>query len=177
MIARAGGLKPTAYAPGARIVRREIGNVAIDLVQALAKPGSDQDILLQEGDVIIVPEQQFTVKVVGEVGFSTSLVYEDGKKIDWYVDRAGGYLENADKKRTRVVHPNGLSFANKGGHKVLPGSTIVVPGRAAAGGTEHAGNSEGHRGDSRQPGHGMAGGGSGDELRSGTRMERVLWTS
>jgi protein involved in polysaccharide export with SLBB domain len=127
VLARAGGLKATAYAPGARIVRREVGNVAIDLVQALARPGGDQDVLLQEGDVIIVPEQQFTVKVVGEVGFSTALVYEDGKKIDWYVDRAGGYLENADKKRTRVIHPNGLSFANKGGHKVLPGSTIVVP--------------------------------------------------
>ncbi len=127
VLARAGGLKATAYAPGARIVRPEIGNVAIDLVQALAAPGGPQDILLQEGDVIVVPEQQFTVKVVGEVGYSTSLVHENGKKIDWYVDRAGGYLENADKKRTRVVHPNGLSFANKGGHKVLPGSTIVVP--------------------------------------------------
>ncbi len=127
VIARAGGLKATAYAPGARIVRRDTGNVAIDLIKALATPGGPQDIQLQEGDVIIVPEQQYTVKVVGEVGFSTSLVFEDGKKIDWYVDRAGGYLENADKKRTRVVHPNGLSFANKGGHRVLPGSTIVVP--------------------------------------------------
>ncbi len=127
VLARAGGLKATAYAPGARIVRRDIGNVAIDLIKALAEPGGPQDIQLQEGDVIIVPEQQYTVKVVGEVGFSTALVYEDGKKIDWYVDRAGGYLENADQKRTRVVHPNGLSFANKGGHKVLPGSTIMVP--------------------------------------------------
>jgi polysaccharide export outer membrane protein len=124
---RAGGLKATAYLPGARIVRREIGNVAIDLIQALAEPGGRQDILLQEGDIIIVPEQQFTVKVVGEVGYSTSLIFEDGKKINWYVDRAGGYLDKADKKRTRVVHPNGLSFANKGGHRVLPGSTIVVP--------------------------------------------------
>lgn len=127
VIARAGGLKPTAFAPGARITRRDVGNVAIDLAKALAEPGGPQDILLQEGDVIIVPEQQFTVKVVGEVGFSTSLVYQDGKKIDWYVDRAGGYLENADKKRTRVIHPNGMSFANQGGHKVLPGSTILVP--------------------------------------------------
>jgi protein involved in polysaccharide export with SLBB domain len=127
VLARAGGLKATAYAPGARIVRREIGNIAIDLVQALAKPGGSQDILLREGDLIVVPEQQFTVKVVGEVGYATALVYEDGKKINWYVDRAGGYLEKADKKRTRVIHPNGISFANKGGHKVLPGSTILVP--------------------------------------------------
>ena len=127
VLARAGGLKATAYAPGARIERRDVGNVAIDLIKALAEPGGPHDILLQDGDEIIVPEPQFTVKVVGEVGFRTSLVCEDGKKINWYVDRAGGYLENADKKRTRVVQPNGLSFANKGGHKVLPGSTIVVP--------------------------------------------------
>ena len=114
--------------------------------------------------MIIVPEQQFTVKVVGEVGFSTSLVYEDGKKINWYVDRAGGYLENADKKRTRVVHPNGLSFANKGGHKVLPGSTIVVPVEPPPEGPTHPGDREGDRRGPRQPGHGVVGDRSGDEL-------------
>ncbi|MEZ4388706.1 MAG: SLBB domain-containing protein, partial [Candidatus Krumholzibacteriia bacterium] len=127
VIRRAGGLKETAFAAGVRVERAGLGNVAVDLEAALREPGGPQDIILQAGDRVLVPERQYTVKVVGEVGFPTALVFEQGKKIDWYVDRAGGYLEQADKKRTRVIHPNGLSQPNKGGHRVLPGSTIVVP--------------------------------------------------
>ena len=69
----------------------------------------------------------FTVKIVGEVGFPTSLVHEEGKDINWYVDRAGGYLKKSDKKRARVVWPNGVSLPNKGGSQVVAGSTIIVP--------------------------------------------------
>jgi hypothetical protein len=65
--------------------------------------------------------------VTGEVGFPTSLVWEQGKSIDFYVERAGGYLENADRKKSRVVHPNGLSLPNRGGSKVIAGSTVIVP--------------------------------------------------
>ena len=68
-----------------------------------------------------------SVKVIGEVGFPTSLVWEDGRSIDDYVKRAGGYLRNADKGRARVVHPNGMSLPNKGSSKVIAGSTIIVP--------------------------------------------------
>ncbi len=127
VVARAGGLKPSAFARGARVERAGLGNVAIDLEAALAEPGGPQDIILQAGDRILVPQHLYTVRVMGEVGFPTALVFEDGKRIDWYVDRAGGYLEQADKGRSRVIHPNGLSQPNKGGHQVLPGSTIVVP--------------------------------------------------
>jgi protein involved in polysaccharide export with SLBB domain len=129
IITRAGGLKPDAYLVGARVVRGRdgVGNIAIDLAKALAEPGSQHDIILQDGDEIIVPELMHTVKVSGEVGFPTSLVYEDGRKIDWYVERAGGYLEKADKGKTRVVYPNGMSLPNKGGSKVVAGSTIIVP--------------------------------------------------
>ena len=129
VVARAGGLKPSAYPAGARIVRSQdaVGNIAIDLAAALAEPGSEHDIILETGDRLVVPNRMFTVKVIGEVGFPTSMVWEEGRDIDYYVDRAGGYLKNADKGRTRVVHPNGLSLPNKGGSDVIAGSTIVVP--------------------------------------------------
>lgn len=129
LIKRAGGLKPDAYLVGARVVRatREVGNIAIDLAEALAHPGSDQDIILYEGDRLYIPNRMFTVKVVGEVGFPTSLVFEDGLDIDDYVNRAGGYLEMADKDRSRVVWPNGMSLPNKGSSEVKAGSTIIVP--------------------------------------------------
>lgn len=132
LVQRAGGLRPDSYLEGARVQRVQdgVGNVAIDLAKALAEPGSDADIILQDGDEVIVPDRMFTVKVVGEVGFPTSLVWEEGRKINWYVDRAGGYLEKADKGKSRVVWPNGMSLPNKGGSKVIAGSTIIVPRKA-----------------------------------------------
>lgn len=132
VITRAGGLKPDAYLVGARLVRAQdgVGNVAIDLKRALDEPGGPFDLVLQEGDEILIPNRMFTVKVLGEVGFPTSLVFEDGKNINYFVNRAGGYLEKADKKKTRVVYPNGLSLPNKRGSKVVAGSTIIVPLKA-----------------------------------------------
>jgi len=129
VITRAGGLKPDAYVLGARVIRSQddVGNIAVDLVKALMEPGSQYDIILQEGDEILVPDRMYTVKVVGEVGFPTSLVFESGHNIDYYVGRAGGYLEKADRKKARVVYPNGMSLPNKGGSKVVAGSTIIVP--------------------------------------------------
>jgi protein involved in polysaccharide export with SLBB domain len=129
VIARAGGLRPDAYLIGARVnrIQDSVGNIALDLMQALAQPGSQYDIILQDGDEILIPDRMFTVKVEGEVGFPTSLIFEEGKDINYYVHRAGGYLNKSDKKRARVVYPNGLSLPNKGGSKVVAGSTIIVP--------------------------------------------------
>ncbi|MCP4547810.1 MAG: hypothetical protein GY835_15215 [bacterium] len=132
IIVRAGGLKPTADLNGARITRSldDVGNIALDLNEALAKPGSKSDITLAQGDVITIPAISKTVKVIGVVGFPTSVIHEPGRGLGYYVDRAGGYAEGADKWKTRVVYPNGLSRPNNrfgGDPEVLPGSTIVVP--------------------------------------------------
>ncbi|MBK7704110.1 MAG: SLBB domain-containing protein [bacterium] len=134
VIARAGGLKPTAYAPGARIVRGkdDIGNLALDLDRALRKPGSEQDAILEQGDDIRIPARPSTVKVTGAVGFPTSIVYEKGRSLGDYVARAGGYAHEADKWKTHVVYPNGMSKQIRriwGDPDVMPGSTIVVPAR------------------------------------------------
>ncbi len=134
VIARAGGLKPTAYAPGARIVRGkdDIGNMALDLDRALRKPGSEQDAILEQGDDIRIPARPYTVKVAGAVGFPTSIVYERGHSLGAYVARAGGYSQQADKWKTHVVYPNGMSKQIRrlwGDPDVMPGSTIVVPAK------------------------------------------------
>ncbi len=129
LIARSGGLKPDAYLVGARVIREEdgVGNIALDLEHALNHPGGEHDIILKQGDQVIIPDQMFTVKVVGEVGFPTSLVFREGLDINDYVNMAGGYLEKADKGRARVVWPNGMSLPNKGSSDVVAGSTIIVP--------------------------------------------------
>lgn len=132
VIGRAGGLRPTAYAMGARIERErdQVGNVALDLSQALDEPGGAHDLILESGDVIIVPPTPYTVKVTGAVNFSTSVIWEEGKDIGDYVRRAGGRAENADKWKTHVVYANGESRPVRRfwpDPEVRPGSTIVVP--------------------------------------------------
>ena len=132
LIARAGGLKPTAYPPGARLERSRdsIGNVALDLEKALETPGDEHDVILEAGDTIVVPPEPYTVKVVGAVNFSTSVVWEDGLGLSDYVSRAGGYAERADKWGTHVVYANGMSRPIRRlwrDPEVRPGSTVVVP--------------------------------------------------
>jgi len=132
LITRAGGLKHTAYAPGTRVVRKKdgIGNVAIDLTKALSDPGHEHDAILEADDEILVPPVPYTVKVTGAVGFPTSIIYERGKSLGDYVSRAGGYADMADKWKTHVVYPNGMSRQIRkiwSDPEVMPGSTIVVP--------------------------------------------------
>ena len=132
LIARAGGLKPTAFPDGARLVRAAdgIGNVALDVRRALDKPGSEHDIILRSGDEVRLPQRPFTVKVDGAVGYPTSIVWQGGHSVGDYVARAGGYAEGADKWKTKVVYPNGESRKIRRVWRdpsVMPGSTIVVP--------------------------------------------------
>jgi polysaccharide biosynthesis/export protein len=131
LIARADGLKPTAYIEGARLTRRRdgIGNVALDLACAMRHPHTWCDLTIFEGDEIIIPPIPHTVTVIGAVGYTTSIPYRPGKKPGYYVGRAGGYAEGADKGRTTVVYPNGYSRQVRRfwwDPEVLAGSTIVV---------------------------------------------------
>jgi protein involved in polysaccharide export with SLBB domain len=132
VIERAGGLLPTAFPSGFRLTRVQdnAGNVGLDLEKALEKPGSVDDIMLEAGDELLVPQEMMSVKVTGEVGFPTSVIYEDGRSIGDYIERAGGPTQRADKGQTRVIYPNGLSAKVKKfwwDPHVERGSTIVVP--------------------------------------------------
>jgi protein involved in polysaccharide export with SLBB domain len=102
--------------------------VGIELDKALEKPGSDSDILLREGDEIVVPEYNGTVKISGDVMFPNTVTFEDGKKLKWYINKAGGYGQHAKKSRTFIVYQNGtVSKAKKG--DVEPGCEILVPSK------------------------------------------------
>jgi protein involved in polysaccharide export with SLBB domain len=133
VLVRAGGLRPTADPLGARINRAQdnVGIVALDLQKALDEPGSAHDPILAPGDVVTIPSQSHTVKVVGAVGFSTSVVFVKGRSLKNYVEMAGGFASAADKRGSYVVYPNGVSRSLRwfgfNQPDILPGSTIVVP--------------------------------------------------
>ena len=101
--------------------------VGIELDKALEKPGSDADIVLREGDRLVVPGQTSTVKISGEVMYPNTVGFEAGKKAKYYINQAGGYSAKAKKKRTYIIYMNGDVAKVTGRTKVRPGCEIVVP--------------------------------------------------
>lgn len=101
--------------------------VAIDLSEAMANPGSSADLVLQEGDVLMVPELTNTVRITGDVMFPNTVSYKEGKKLKYYVEQAGGYGERAKKNKAFIVYLNGEVKRAKGSTPIEPGCQIVVP--------------------------------------------------
>jgi len=105
--------------------------VGIELNRILEKPYEKGDLLVLDGDIITVPKELETVKVVGEVLNPNNVVYVKGKNLKYYVNQAGGFTDNALKKRVFVQYANGAVKGKDGGYpEVKPGAEIVVPKRA-----------------------------------------------
>jgi len=102
--------------------------VGIDLEKALAKPGSDCDIVLREGDRLIVPEYNGMVKISGNVLYPNTVTYQAGKSWKSYVNQAGGFGLRSRKSHSFIVYQNGtVSQVGKG--KIEPGCELIVPMR------------------------------------------------
>ncbi|MDR1756170.1 MAG: SLBB domain-containing protein [Culturomica sp.] len=104
----------------------EYHQIGIDLRQAIQYPGSDNDIILKEGDRLIVPEYTGTVKINGAVMHPNTVVYVNGKKAIHYVKQAGGFMQRARKNKLFVVYMNGMLAQGKHA-EIRPGCEIIVP--------------------------------------------------
>lgn len=106
-------------------------DVGINLKEATDKPGSAADIVLRDGDRIIVPVFTNTVKINGEVMFSNTTPFVKGKNLKYYIEKAGGYSQRAKRSKAYVVYMNGsVAKAKKRSSKLVqPGCEIVVPAR------------------------------------------------
>lgn len=106
--------------------------IGIELERIVKKKDSKYNILLQEGDILTVPRQLQTVKVVGQVLSPISVVYVKGKSLKYYVNQAGGFTSKAHKSKTFIQYANGAVKGTQRGlgriyPEVKPGSEIVVP--------------------------------------------------
>lgn len=99
------------------------------LVLELSKlsKGNEQDIVLQNNDNIYVPEEVNGITVMGEVYFPGTILFRDGKSIDYYVDLCGGSTEYADASKSLLLRANGMVEANRWGVSPDPGDSILVP--------------------------------------------------
>ncbi len=107
--------------------------VGLNLSKILSEPDGIDDILLQEGDVLSIPKQKNEIKINGEVMVPSEVVYRRGASLSYYIDKAGGYTDNARERRVYVLYPNGDASRIK--HylffkkypRVTAGSEILVP--------------------------------------------------
>jgi polysaccharide export outer membrane protein len=137
LIRRAGGLTKEAYARGFRLFR-DGKAVGIDLPRAMQRPGTADDIIIEPGDRLEIPEYDPLVLITGAVVFESKARFERNLDVEDYVRRAGGATEDGDKGRISVRYPNGelRTTERKLGirryPRVEPGSTIIVPRRATS---------------------------------------------
>lgn len=104
--------------------------IGIDLARIMANPHSPIDPVLQDGDVIVIPQYMTTVSVSGSVRKPNSVVYDPDMKLKHYISEAGGYAERARKSGTFILYPNGhikeLGKRAKAS-EIMGGSKIIVP--------------------------------------------------
>ena len=115
---------------------KAVGRLVINLDSVLsAQSRSDEDVVLREGDLLIIPKQKQEVTVIGEVQNSTSHFYRKNLSRDDYIGLSGGTTRKADDGRIYIVHADGSVVSSEGGGwfrrsgqvAVRPGDTIVVP--------------------------------------------------
>ena len=105
----------------------ETYSVGIELDKALAEPGGDADIVLREGDRLVVPQYTATVKINGEVMYPNTVGYQKGKKAKYYINQAGGFSNRAKKSQAFIIYMNGMVAKVSEGAKPKPGCEIFVP--------------------------------------------------
>ena len=146
LIQRAGGLTPQAYADGIRFYRQVngAGRINIDLPNALRDAASRDNVILQPGDSLFIPEYIPSVRVAGAVNAPGSVLYKKGAGLGYYIDAAGGFAYTADKGRASVRYADGEVHTR---HKFLffrsdpvpgPGSEVNVPLKDTSNPTNYA---------------------------------------
>ena len=163
LLARAGGLTDEAYVPGATLIRKreysqtermerlrvleslnmqvenndedftEKQSIGINLDRILQNPYSIDDLILLDGDVLKIPLQLETVRISGGVLYPVTTRYQRNVSVRGYISRAGGFADNAKKRRVFVIYPDGSvdrtrSFMFIRNYpSVEPGVEIMVP--------------------------------------------------
>jgi protein involved in polysaccharide export with SLBB domain len=117
VLRRAGGVLPTGYLKGGRLLRdtddtgasfrREGEQVIVEMQQAV-EGDRDDDVILRPGDEIVIPPQPNTVAIRGNVANEGLVKHEPGERVEYYLDRAGGVRE--DTERILLTQASGATF-------------------------------------------------------------------
>ena len=112
-------------------------SIGINLIKIMQNPGSEEDMVLQDGDIIRIPKRLETVRIQGEVLYPNTVKYLDEKSFINYISNAGGFTKKSLRSKSYVLYANGsvdrtrrFLFVNVY-PKVAPGSEIIIPQKTA----------------------------------------------
>lgn len=127
-------IKMASVADSIDIDKMEIADkkfVGINLDLALENPGDDRyDIVLQDGDVLVIPQYNNTVTVNGEVMYPNTVAYQQDRGLKYYVNQSGGFSPKAKKSRVYAINMNGTVTRVQSAKDIQPGCNIIVPAKA-----------------------------------------------
>lgn len=109
-------------------LRADEYKVAVNLQSSLSNPGCVDDLVLRDGDRIVVEETRNTVKISGAVPYENAVPYIKGKGIKYYMAQ-GGARGAKNRRWAYIIYQNGASAMVNEGAKVEPGCEIVLPER------------------------------------------------
>lgn len=106
-----------------------VNRIIIDISKLMSSAGIEDDITLQNGDYIYVPEIPSGISVMGAVGAEGTIKFDEGRKVRYYITRAGNLSRQADKGAMKLIKADGKVFAGRGtlSKRVDLGDAIVVP--------------------------------------------------
>jgi protein involved in polysaccharide export with SLBB domain len=107
--------------------------VGIELEKILENPGTQTDLILEEGDVLRIPKQLQTVKINGEVLYPVTTIFNQGSGFKHYISQGGGFSNKSLKRRSYVIYANGSVkstskiFLFNRYPAIEPGAELFVP--------------------------------------------------
>jgi polysaccharide biosynthesis/export protein len=105
-----------------------VGRMVVHLDTPDKLKGTENDVVLIDGDALIVPEPPQSVLVLGAVRTSTSVQYKEGAGVEYYINRVGGFAKEADKSEAHIVKADGSAISSFTNVRTLePGDTVIVP--------------------------------------------------
>lgn len=107
--------------------------MSVNLQKALSNPGSSDDIVLEEGDMITIPKTPVSVQAFGGVNIQKKVNFYPGLRTRKLIKESGGFAENANRKGTYILYPDGkIKTANsyvffRTYPRLVPGAELYVP--------------------------------------------------
>lgn len=104
-----------------------VGNLNSRIDQAIARPNGKDDLQLMDGDVIIIPLKPTSITITGAVMAPSSVLFEPGASMEYYLSRAGGVTRDSDKETLLIIRATGELVRYRKGVRMEVGDTILVP--------------------------------------------------
>jgi protein involved in polysaccharide export with SLBB domain len=107
------------------ILKRNL--VSVDFQKLFIEKDTTQDIILQNGDFIIIPQNQNTVLVLGQVPRPGHQQFVPGEKYKYYIEKAGGITNKANKDKIRIIKAGSKNWVKPNKTSIQPGDTVWIP--------------------------------------------------